>query len=80
MIITDVRFTQVNSGGTLCPRVGGTLSPTLENSSGPGWVVQEEPATTSRRKGTSGENGPAPCLWSSVSVSIINSGGFMEQG
>lgn len=29
---------------TLCPRVGGTLSPTLESSSGPGWVVQEKPA------------------------------------
>lgn len=64
----------------MCPRVGGTLRPTLENSSGQGWVVQEEPATTSCRTSTSGENDPAACLWSSFTVGIINFKGFRDQG
>lgn len=65
---------------TLCPPVGGTLGPTPEKGSGPGWVVQEEPAAAaSRRTSTSGAKGPAAWLWSSFRVAILNPGGFEEQ-
>lgn len=78
MVITRGILHKVSSGVTLCPCVGGTLRPTLENSSGPGWVVQEEPATTSCKTSTSGENDPAACSWTSFSAGIVNFKGFMR--